>query len=100
MASRTVPSFVPGLRGCVNILPDTIERDWAGWAPATSAVVHGSASELVAQEPILQEFIFDSCRISDVFIIEVKKLEDHTVYNIFCLFVPVHVSLCVYDFFC
>ena len=75
MAARTVPSFVPALRGCVNILPDNIERDWGGWVPAGTAV----ASEMIMQEPIIQEFIFDSCRISDIFIVETKKLEDHMV---------------------
>lgn len=75
MAARTVPSFVPALRGCVNILPDNIERDWAGWVSAGTP----TASEMIAQEPIIQEFIFDSCRISDLFIVETKKLEDHMV---------------------
>lgn len=82
MASPTLPSFVPALRGCVNILPDNLELDCAGWRPAAATVgARGSTGELVMQEPIIQEFIFDSCRISDIFIIEVKKLEDYMVNN-------------------
>ena len=81
MASRTVPSFVPALRGCVNILPDNIERDWAGWMTASAAMAGENSSELVMHEPIIQEFIYDSCRITDIFIIETKKLEDHMVLN-------------------
>ena len=85
MASRTVPSFVPALRGCVNILPDNIERDWAGsgagWMTASTAMAGENSSELVMHEPIIQEFIYDSCRITDIFIIETKKLEDHMVLN-------------------
>ena len=81
MASRTVPSFVPALRGCVNILPDNIERDWAGWMTASTATMASeNTSELVMQESIIQEFIYDSCRITDIFIVETKKLEDHMVY--------------------
>jgi len=55
MASRTVPSFVPALRGCVNILPDNIERDWGGW---TDTAMAGGRTEVIVQEPIIQEFIF------------------------------------------
>ena len=89
MAARSVPSFVPALRGCVNILPENIERDW-GWVPAGTA----TASEMIVQEPIIQEFIFDSCKISDIFIVETKKLEDHMVslYSIHLLFCTVNVS--------
>ena len=88
MAARTVPSFVPALRGCVNILPDNIERDWAGWIPAATA----TASEMIVQEPIIQEFIFDSCRISDIFIVETKRLEDHMVGLVYTfLFCAVNV---------
>ena len=76
MASRTpVPSFVPALKGCVNILPDSIERDW-GWVPS---ITSGDAAELIIQEPIIQEAIFDSCILCDVSIIETRKVEDHTV---------------------
>ena len=85
MASRSLPSFVPALRGCANILPDAIERDWAGGIPATSSTAGGSTSEMVVREPIIQEFIFDSCRISDIVITEAKKLEDHMVdTSLFC----------------
>ena len=76
MASRTVPSFVPALRGCVNILPDNIERDWGGW---TDTAMVGGRTEAIVQEPIIQEFIFDSCKITDICIVEAKKLEDHMV---------------------
>jgi len=76
MASRApVPSFVPALKGCVNILPDSIERDW-GWVPS---IAGGDAADLIVQEPIIQEVIYDSCRLSDVSIIETRKVEDHTV---------------------
>jgi len=78
MAARSVPSFVPALKGCVNVLPDSIERDW-GWTPANCATGGGNTSELMMEEPIIQERIFDSCRISDISIIEARRLEDHMV---------------------
>ena len=85
MASRTVPSFIPALRGCVNILPDSIERDWAGsgagWMTASAAMAGENSSELVMHEAIIQKFIYDSCRITDIFIIKTKKLKDHMVLN-------------------
>ena len=88
MASRTVPSFVPALRGCVNILPDNIERDWGGWIPADVATT-GGRTEMIVQEPIIQEFIFDSCKITDICIVEAKKLENHMVgvHQYSCTFV-------------
>lgn len=78
MASRPLPSFVPALRGCVNILPDTIERD-LGWIPTIDTTEDENALELIVQEPIIQEIIFDSCMISDICIIEAKKVENHMV---------------------
>lgn len=47
-------------------------------AAAAMAVLSNSESVII-KEPIIQEFIFDNCKISHILITEAKRLEDHVV---------------------
>ena len=58
--------------GCIPPVPAA--------AAAVAATAERSTSEsMIIKEPITQEFVFDNCKISHIFISAAKKFEDHMV---------------------
>lgn len=52
----------------------------AAAAREVAATAERNTSEsVIIKEPITQEFVFDNCKISHIFISEAKRLEDHMV---------------------